>query len=195
MVTAENAPLLRIISRAFNLTDDRISGPAWIDSECFDIKAKASTPDVPDRDLQPMLQELLKERFHLSAHNDSEMRTAFALLQDKAGVKMRPDGETVAVPPSSSSARILFMAKTLDDLCERLGKVTGRPVIDRTGLHGKYMIVLSYLPLGTTSIDPSDPAADIFSAIREQLGLRLESQREPVSILTIDKIDKIPTEN
>ncbi len=83
----------------------------------------------------------------------------------------------------------------MDDLCERLGKVTGRPVIDKTGLHGKYVIVLSYMPLGSANSDPSDPTADIFSAVRDQLGLRLESRREMVKILAIDKIDRVPTEN
>ncbi len=142
-----------------------------------------------------MLQELLKERFHLVAHHRSEERAAFDLLPDKAGVKIHPDGDKVSVPPSDNGARILFMAKTLDDLCERLGKVTGRPVIDKTGLRGRYMIVLSYLPFDSTNNDPSDPAAEIFSAIRDQLGLRLESQRELVDILAIDKIDKVSTEN
>ncbi len=194
-VTAENAPLLRIISRAYNLTDDRVAGPSWLDSECYDVRARASTNDVPDRDLMTMLQELLKERLHLVAHDESEERPAFVLLPDKAGIKMHPDGDKVSVPTSNNNARILFMAKTLDDLCERLGKVTGRPVIDKTGLHGRYVIVLSYLPFDSTSSDPSDPAAEIFSAVRDQLGLRLEPRREVVNILTIEKVEKAPTEN
>jgi uncharacterized protein (TIGR03435 family) len=65
-LTVENVALLGIISRAYGLTDDRVSGPAWLDSECYDIHAKASN-NVPDRDLMQMLQPLLKERFHLIA--------------------------------------------------------------------------------------------------------------------------------
>jgi uncharacterized protein (TIGR03435 family) len=87
------------------------------------------------------------------------------------------------------------MAKTLQDLCEGLGKATVRPVIDKTGLTGRYVIVLTYLPLGSVNSDPSDPASDVFSAVRDQLGLRLEPQRARVNILKVDRIDKLPTEN
>jgi uncharacterized protein (TIGR03435 family) len=194
-VTAENAPLLRIVSRAFNLTDDWVSGPAWLNSECYDLKAKAPSANIPDRDLMPMLQELLKERFHLVAHLELDDRPVFALLQEKGGSKMPPEGSDVTVPPSHNDHRMLFMAKTLPDLCERLGKVTGRPVIDQTGLHGKFIIVLTYLPFDATNNDPSDPSANIFSAVRDQLGLRLEARRERVSILKIDNLEKVPAEN
>lgn len=193
-VTAVNAPLLRIISRAYNLTDDRVSGPAWIDSECYDIRAKVSG-NVPDRDLMPMLEELLKERFHLAAHHDWEEKPILALVADKGGVKLLPYGANVSAPPSNNDGKILFMVRHLPDLCERLGKVTGRPVINKTGLDGDYMIVLTYLPLSSTNGDPSDPASDIVSAVRDQLGLRLEPQRGVVDTLKIDKVDKVPTEN
>jgi uncharacterized protein (TIGR03435 family) len=193
-VTAENAPLLRIISRAYNLTDDRVSGPAWIESQCYDIRAKAST-NLADHDLMPMLQALLHERFHLVAHLESAERPIFALVVDKGGSKMRPYGDKISVPSSIDDGNILFMARHLPDLRERLGKVTGRPVIDKTGLDGDYLIVLTYLPLGSTNNDSSDPASGIFSAVRDQLGLKLESQRGLVDVLKIDSVDKVPTEN
>jgi len=188
-LTAENAPLLRIISRAYNLTDDRISGPAWLDSECYDIRAKASN-NVPDRDLMQMLQSLLKERFHLIARREEEERPIFALLIDKGGLKMKLYGDETAQSPAREG-RILFMARHMPDLCERLGKVTGRPVIDKTGLNGDYLIELTYPPLGATDADLST----IFSAVRDQLGLKLESQRGVVDTLKIVSIDKVPTGN
>jgi uncharacterized protein (TIGR03435 family) len=83
-LTAENAPLRRIISRAYFLTDERVSGPAWMDSQCYDITAKASG-NVQDQDLMPMLQALLVERFHLGAERESEERQVFALVVDKGG--------------------------------------------------------------------------------------------------------------
>ena len=188
-LTAENAPLLRIISRAYNLTDDRISGPAWLDSECYDIRAKASN-NVPDRDLMQMLQSLLEERFHLLARREQEERPIFALLIDKGGLKMKLYGDKTAQSPTLEG-RILFMARHMPDLCERLGKVTGRPVIDKTGLNGDYLIELTYPPLGATDADLST----IFSAVRDQLGLKLESQRGVVDTLKIVSIDKVPTGN
>ncbi len=80
-LTAENAPLKRIISRAYRLTDDRISGPRWLDSECYDITAKAGA-DLAERDVMPMLQSLLVERFRLDAELDSSERPVLALMVD-----------------------------------------------------------------------------------------------------------------
>jgi uncharacterized protein (TIGR03435 family) len=108
---------------------------------------------------------------------------------------MHRDGDEVSVPSPINDGRILFMARTLRDLCERLGKVTARPVVDKTGLEGRFQIVLTYLPFGLVSSDPSNPASDILSAVRDQLGLRLESQRGVVDILKIDSVDKVPTAN
>ena len=193
-LTAENAPLLRIISRAYQLTDDRVSGPAWIDSECYDIRAKASE-HTPDRDLMRMLQTLLRERFHLVAARESAERPILALLVDKGGSKMRPYGANVPDPSAGTDGRILFMARHLPDLCERLGKVTGRPVIDKTGLDGDYLIVLTYPPFQSIDAHPAEPAPSVFSALRDQLGLRLEPQRGVVEILKIAGVDKVPTEN
>ena len=185
-VTAENAPLLRIISRAYNLTDDRVSGPSWLDSQCFDIKAKGPA-SAPDDEVMAMLRELLKERFHLAAQQTSEERPVFALVVDKGGVKMRGENDAWSKPPLDGG-RILFMAKHLPDLCERLGKVTERPVVDETHLTGAFIIALSYLP---PSVDPGD----IFTAVSEQLGLKLRPQRGDVSVLKITSIAKVPAKN
>ena len=193
-VTAENAPLLRIVSRAYNLTDDRISGPGWLDSQCYDIRAKAPAHAL-NRDIMPMLQTLLKERFHLAAQLQPDERPIFALVVDKGGSKLRPFGDPVPKPASSNEGNILFMARHLQDLCERLGKVTGRPVIDETGLDGDFQIELTYLPFSSLLGDPADPASDVFAAVRNQLGLKLEARRGTVDILKIDSVDKIPTRN
>ena len=192
-VTAENAPLLRIISRAYGLSDDRVSGPSWLDSECYDIRAKAPA-GTPDRDLMPMLRTLLAERFHLVARSEPEERQVLVLTIDKGGSKLRPFGEKFASPPSGDG-RVLFLARHIPDLCERLGKVTGRPVVDRTGLTGDYQIELLYLPAGAPEVEPVDPEYDIFAAVRNQLGLRLETQRAAIDVLKIQSVDKVPSAN
>ena len=193
-VRAVNAPLLRIVSRAYRLTDDRIKGPSWLDSQCYDITAKAGPGGGPAPDLMSMLQTLLRERFHLAGSLVSDRRPVFALVVDQDGLKLPRDGEKIARPQPDVDGKVLFMAKTLRDLCERLGKVAGRPVIDQTGLQGKFVIVLSYPPDSNTG-DPDGSRADIFSAVREQLGLRLEAREGIVEVLKIDSIDKIPSAN
>jgi uncharacterized protein (TIGR03435 family) len=192
-VTAENAPLRRIISRAYKLTDDRISGPGWIDSQCYDIRAKAPA-GAPDRDLMLMLQSLLVERFHLIARRESDERAVLVLVIDKGGAKLTADGDRNS-KPAAGEGRVLFMARHLPDLCERLAIVAGRPVIDKTGLDGSYQIEFTYVPFGTVVGDASGSGSDIFSAVRDQLGLKLEAQRAMVEILKIDSIDKVPTGN
>ena len=107
-LTAENAPLLRIISRAYNLTDDRVSGPAWLESECYDIRAKAAA-NTPDSDVMRMLQALLRERFHLVAQRESDVRQVLTLTIDKGGSKLRPYGSNVSPP----EGKILFMVRRL----------------------------------------------------------------------------------
>jgi uncharacterized protein (TIGR03435 family) len=189
-VTAENAPLRRIISRAYNLTDDRVSGPGWIDSECYDIKAKAAA-GTQDRELMPMLQTLLRERFHLVARLESDERPVYVLTVDQGGPKFGPYGEHVNTPPTEEG-KVLFMVRHMRDLSERLGRVSGRPVIDKTGLDGDYLIVLSYPALDPAAADPS---GDIFEAVRSQLGLKLEPQRGMVESLKIQSLSKMPTEN
>jgi uncharacterized protein (TIGR03435 family) len=153
--------------------------------------AKASG-NVPDHDLMTMLQALLKERFHLVSHRESDERQVSVLLVDKGGSKMRPYGDQTSTPSPAGDGHVLFMARHLPDLCERLGKVTGRPVIDGTGLDGDYLIVLTYLPLGSAN---NDPESGIVSAVRDQLGLKLESQRRVVDLLRVDSVDKVPTRN
>jgi uncharacterized protein (TIGR03435 family) len=190
--TAVNAPLRRIISRAFELTDDRVAGPSWLDSTCYDIRATASSK-TPDRDLMPMLRALLIERFHLVAQREESDRPIFALVIDKDGPKLRSYADAIDVPPSAYEGKTLFMVRHMPDLCERLGKVTGRPVIDKTGLTGDYQIVLIYTPLAFA--DAIDEPADVIAAVRAQLGLRLESQRATVEILKIQSIEKTPAAN
>ncbi len=188
-VTAVNAPLLRIISRAFNLTDDRVSGPAWLDTECYEIRAKSGA-DTPDSDVRQMLQSLLTERFHLIVQREQEERPVFVLLVDKGGPKIKPYGDRTSAS-TSADGRTLFMARHIPDLCERIGKVVGQPVIDKTGLDGDYLIRLTY-----PRFDSGDAEVpNIFAAVRDQLGLRLESQRAMVDTLKIVSIDRTPTAN
>jgi uncharacterized protein (TIGR03435 family) len=192
-VNAQNAPLLRIVSRAFELTDDRVSGPSWMESACYDIRAKAPA-GAPDRDLMPMLQSLLRERLHLVAQRESAERPVFALVADLDGPKLLPFGGKVEAP-AGTEGKAFFAVRYVRDLCERLGKVAGRPVIDKTGLTGDYQIELYYLPFSSADGDAADSPFDIFAAVRNQLGLRLDPQRAPVETLKVVSADRTPTRN
>jgi uncharacterized protein (TIGR03435 family) len=142
-----------------------------------------------------MLKDLLQERFHLAAHRESVEMRILALVTDRDGSKLRPFGEKNSEPSDQREGRIVFLARHMPDLVERLAKVTGTPVVDKTGLNGDYLIELSYRPLGSAETDPPDPDGDIFSAVRIQLGLKLESQRGLVEVLKIGDLLRTPTEN
>jgi uncharacterized protein (TIGR03435 family) len=185
--------MLRIVSRAFGLTDDRVAGPSWMDSHCYDIHAKAPAGSS-DRDLMPMLQTLLRERFHMEVQRESIERPVFLLVADAGGAKIPPFGAKID-PPAGTEGKTFFAARRLPDLCERLGKVAGRPVIDKTGLTGDYQIELFYLPFSAGDGDLSDSPFDIFAAVRNQLGLRLNPQHAPVETLSVVNADKVPVRN
>ena len=97
-----------------------------------------------------------RSRFHLLTRRESAVGQIYALEIDKGGTKLRPYGDRTPTP-ASHDRKILFGARHLQDLCERLGKVTGRPVVDKTGLDGDYRIELAHLPLrrGYRAIQPT----------------------------------------
>jgi uncharacterized protein (TIGR03435 family) len=194
----ENVSLRKIISRAYSLAEDRVSGPAWIESECYDIVAKAPA-DAPDEALMPMLQVLLRDRFDLVTHQETAEMPIFALVVDRNGPKVHEyhPGDSPSVPSSIKPGKVFFMVGgPMSALTERLSLIVGRTVVDKTGLQGEYRIPLSYAPLSAASaVDMADTGSDIFSAVREQLGLRLDAQKGNVEILKIDRANKVPVEN
>jgi uncharacterized protein (TIGR03435 family) len=204
---------------AFRVTKDQIVGPSWLDEDCFEIFGKA--PDGATRDQLPaMLQALLAERFRLAAHKDDRPSQAYALVVDKNGPKFKESGSSSnfmgAHPGATTFRAALGIAgfkgsMTMADVARRLSGKGYRPVQDFTGLKGKYDIDLSWAPDRTfeplgefarameaahPNADlPPAPTADLFAAIRESLGLRLEPRKEPVEALVIDHIERVPTGN
>jgi uncharacterized protein (TIGR03435 family) len=207
--TATNMPLGALILIAFNLTVRQISGPDQAFSERYDIVAKAQHP-VPAAEMSQMLQALLADRFKLVFHREIRDVPVYSLTIAKGGPKLHrsdpPDGE-IATPRTpahaggteSSSGHLAFRNESMADFAWALSRTAGigdRVVVDRTGLEGTYDFELAFErdsapPAGTDSARLGPP---IFSALQEQLGLKLESARAPVEFLIIDRVEK-PTEN
>lgn len=189
-VIIENVSLRRLISRAYDIPDNQqylLSGPDWLESEHFDISAKYN-PTIKDDDVPPMLLSLLTERFKLAAHRETRQISGYALLVGKNGPKLRP----AASPRPFANFRALSghaegTSVSMPDLVDRLSRATfqlDRPVVDFTGLTGRYDFTLDWVPT-----DPS------FSALEEQLGLRLEGRKLPLEILIVDHADRVPAAN
>lgn len=176
-VTAMKVTLRRMVAVAYGMTEPRVIGPDWLDKDRFDIAGK-SPEGVPDSELKPMLQALLKDRFKLTAHLEAREMPVYYLVAAKGGVKMalypaperRPDDSIMPGFPMMKGSG------TTAQLAEHLTFFVNRPVLDETGLPARYNYLLSFAPLSPKTGDngPELGPADLFTAIQKQLGLKLE---------------------
>ena len=191
---ARGAPLLWEIKWAFDLNDYQVAEnfPGWLNSRgIYDIEAK---PDagVSESDCKRMVQSLFVDRFKLRMHAETKQMSAYALTSGRRGPKLSAGGmvRINGAIKQAASEREAPDGWTMARLSNYLASVRNisRPVLDRTGLHGSYGFVLSY------STGENDDRPDIFTALRQQLGLRLESIKAPIEMISIDRIEK-PSEN
>jgi uncharacterized protein (TIGR03435 family) len=189
---AQNVTMRMILQSAYGLTALQITGPGWLDSDHFDLAGKAPA-GVPDTEVMPMLQSLLKERFQLAAHRETKEMPVYNLVVAKDGLKISPfdPAHPPATPPRNGAASMIMGPGTMSGLASMLVSAAGRPVIDKTGLEGRYGYAFTFSPMA--AVDQGQ--MDIFEALQQQLGLRLESARAPIETLVVDHIERTPTEN
>ena len=219
-LTVTNNSLRNIIRNAYNVQNFQIvGGPGWIESDRWDIVAKAAD-DAPPQQLILMLQRLLADRFKLVVRREMRDTPVYALVLARADGRVGPGltrsevdcaalvaaarerreplPNTINGRPAcgtrSTRGRIITTAVTLADFARNLGPQTGRAVVDRTGLAGTYDIDLTWTPEPPppgleTPPPPTGDGASLFAAIQEQLGLKLDAQRAPVDTLVIDSAE------
>jgi uncharacterized protein (TIGR03435 family) len=196
-LTASNVTLKRCIMGAYGIGPNQIlGGPDWLTSDRFEIIAKADQP-VGDRILMPMLQNLLAERFKLALHREAKPIRAYILEVRKGGPKLdRGDGK--GSKTSNGRGHIVATNATMDRFAEILSRQMDLPVVNHSGLAGVFNLRLQWNPESARPARPADGAAiegpSIFTAIQEQLGLRLQAGKVPVEVLVIDHVEK-PSEN
>jgi uncharacterized protein (TIGR03435 family) len=189
---AHNVNLRLIIAVAFGADERYVEGPEWLDSSNYSIDARVEGDQMLTYDqIKPLVQNLLAQRFGLKVHHESKLSAGFELVIAKGGPKLQPakgDGKPWGqILPN----RIDSWNYSTGALASVLSRPAGQPVVDRTGLTGIYDFTLSYAPAN----DPNSSLPDFFTALQEQLGLKLQPQKIPVDVLVIDHADKIPTEN
>jgi uncharacterized protein (TIGR03435 family) len=165
--------------------------PDWLKSDDarYDISAKAPA-GASSRQMPEMLKALLAERFKVALHRETRTLPIYALVTAKGGPKLH---EAPADGHSSTNSRgghITAQHVSMVDLGDSLSRQLGRAVIDQTGLKGAFDFTLEY---AADDADTSRPS--IFTALQEQLGLRLEATKGPVEVLVIDRAERVPTEN
>ncbi len=224
MISFKGDPLRPVLMEAFKVKMDQIVGPFWLDTDCFDISAKIPEGATRDQ-VPAMLQALLAERFKLAAHKEARPSPRYAMVVDKNGTKFKqsdPSSNSLGNQPSGAvrfgsglAVSGIKGSMTMAGLARYLSGKGYGPVEDLTGLKGKYDIDLAWKPdrafepmgpyaaaYAAAHPEAADgaglsnaPTADLFTAVREQLGLRLEPRKEHVEVLVIDHIERIPTEN
>ena len=201
---ATGATLRSLMTFAYNVRDFQISGgPGWAGSDRYDIVAKpAQTAAVGSRQdqLRERVRALLEERFHLAIHRETKEQSLYALV-GKSGSKLEASKGAGEGRLQWRRNEITGEGLQMQTLAPALGDIVGRPVIDKTGLAGRFDVHLEWTPdpnqgfgnFGAPS--PSNPdGPSIFTALQEQLGLRLESEKGPVDMIVIDRVEK-PSEN
>ena len=213
-----NLTLKALLAVAYRLQEFQVTGgPAWAASQRFDVEGKTEDRGAdPDR-LRSMLQSLLDDRFQLRLHRETKAASAYALVAGKGGPKIKLAQDQTSPPvngpappgagPNHGAIRLgrgslIGNAVMMSLFARMLAQRLDRMVVDRTGLTGRFDINLQWTPVGELPYGPGGnplPPADtsgpsIFTAIQEQLGLKLESTRTTVEFLVIDHADK-PGEN
>ncbi len=189
----KNTTLNNLVRGAYNLNEFQLAGgPKWADTAKFDIVAKLPAGAAREQ-TQQMLQAMLAERFKLVFHRETRTIPEYALVVGKDGPKLRASSEEEKKQSRTSQGPRMIKATgtTVEALARMLISAVGAPVLNRTGLEGEYNFDLRFAPLmgGTEETLP-----DIFGAVQQQLGLKLEPIKGPVEVLIVDKAE-MPTPN
>jgi uncharacterized protein (TIGR03435 family) len=216
--TTENVPLVQIIEFAYQLKPEQLEGlPAWVKSRKYTIDA-VPPPGIPkltayqkEEMVRGMVRSLLADRFKLRAHRLTKRLSVYEIVIAKGGPKLRQANRvdfaragrvynSRSTGMSSGNGRINALGAPISLLALVLSKQLGRPVIDKTGLTGRYDFSLTWTPwlrgssptnsswnAGVTA--PASSGPSIFTAIQQQLGLKLKPAKGPVEVLVVDHVE------
>jgi uncharacterized protein (TIGR03435 family) len=211
------ASLLDLIEMAYKVDAFQVSSRIALDRQTFDLVAKVSE-GATRQQFRAMLQNFLAERFHLKLHIESKEFPAYELVVLKTGLKLRegvaaprtpPDQGWPVLPPNQPGisanmgtesgvevVRLKAQQEPLSALAVLLRNPEEIPVVDKTGLTGKYDFNLEY-SREVSGLSPEGPAPlpDVFQALDKQLGLQLVRKKVPFDVLMIESVDQTPTEN
>jgi uncharacterized protein (TIGR03435 family) len=190
-----HASMVFLLGMAYKIGVDQIENkPGWADTTCYDVSARAAGEGSLGNDqLRLMLQNLLAQRFRLAEHRETKEVNGYALVAVNGGPKLEASKGGAAnghIGPDGLSARNI----PLGAFASMLTHAVGAHVVDETMLKGSYDIHLSFAPNVSLAAEGTD-LPSVFTALTEQLGLKLVEQKVPVEMLVIEHMDKMPTEN
>ncbi len=203
-----NTTLGDLITFSYGLNLKQVVGaPAWIETDKYDVTAQPEGEGMPnDRQLKGMMQKLLADRFKFTFHHDKKELSVYVLSLAKNGPKLtKSEGDPNGLPGLFFRGRLGALAvrdATIGDFTTMIlqGVVLDRPVLDQTGITGKYDFTLDWTPddsqfsgMGATIPPPTDSASappPLFTAIQEQIGLKLDATKAPADVLVVDHIEQ-----
>jgi uncharacterized protein (TIGR03435 family) len=189
-----NATLSDCIQWAYNVQSFQVSGPGWIDSERYDISARAGNAATSTQ-LRPMLQTLLSERFRLVLRRETKEVSGYALVVAKSGPKMREstsEGDPVVTP---NRAIITTQRATMPWFATTLTNPLRAPVQDQTGLSGRYDFSIDVSKYVTPETGPEGMLNGLRDALEQELGLKVEARKLSLEMLVVESAEKVPVEN
>ncbi len=190
--TARSVSMKVLLLIAFGVENSQIQSKAdWLEDEYYDVSAEAEGErGLSYEELKRPLQRLLEERFKLAVHRETRDVRGYVLTVRKGGAKLTP-GLDQAGMASITSNGITGSSMSIKTFAATLALLLHQPVVDGTGLAGNYAVKLRFAPQGST--DSELPS--LFTALEEQMGLKLESHVVPVDFVVVDHLEKTPAEN
>ncbi len=200
--TSSALPLISVIRLAYNLKVYQVVGaPEWLSQEPYDIAARAEGDSAITADqARQMIQGLLTDRLQLKVRRELKDLPEYTLVVDRKGTKLRESGAeqfSMNVRRGTGRVEIAVSRGSMAQFAATLSAQVSRPVQDATGLKGVYDFKLEFAPesLDASASSGSSEFPSVFTAVQEQLGLRLlEQKRGPVEVLIIDHVER-PSEN
>jgi uncharacterized protein (TIGR03435 family) len=200
--SSTNVTISQLVRVAYGIQEFQIAGqPGWFDADRFDVEARAAQ-DLKPEDWPPMLQLLLADRFKFAFHRERRDAQTLVLVVAKNGAKLTradsskcdPDQPNTCGNFRASPTEIIGERVSMTQFATRLSRSIGRIVTDNTGLTGIFDLKLEWTREDAFNEPGASASPAIFAALQDQLGLRLESKKEPVETLVIDHVEK-PSDN
>jgi uncharacterized protein (TIGR03435 family) len=193
--TIRNQTIISLMMFAYSIDQHQVvDAPAWAGVERFDIEGKTDTPGEPNlHQQQEMLQKLLADRFGLRFHRETRELPVYAIQIAKGGPKLKPAAHPEAEPDQDASSHgtevtVTITSATMADFIMGMQFFLDRPLVDQTGISGRHDFTVRYTYDEAHATDPNAPPG-IFTAIKEQLGLRLDAVKAPIGVFAIDRVE------
>jgi uncharacterized protein (TIGR03435 family) len=198
--SAVNLSLRFLIKYAYKISDSQVAaGPDWLDKDRYDIQMKAEHP-INRTEFPALVKSMLTDNFKLQFHKETRTQTALVMTTDKAGSKMKPnDGpdeweisvQYVPNGPPPAPVKVKGVRCSMMALAYWIAQIENRAVVDKTELPGYYDFTIEYAP---NVEQPVFDGPNLITALRQQLGLKMESAKTPVEVYVIDRAEK-PADN